>query len=95
MEAYTGLTSILRQLSEARKALRLGVHLPPQGSVHTGAPSFRIPFDERASSNDAVPSRGFLQVFPLWGCVSRQLHLRSPVCFHRSVLARTPRPALN
>ena len=47
VEAYTGLTSILRQLSEARKGnYTSGFTYRLKGSVHTGAPSFRIPFDE-------------------------------------------------
>jgi LEA14-like dessication related protein len=47
VEAYTGLTSILRQLSEARKGnYTSGFKYRLKGSVHTGAPSFRIPFDE-------------------------------------------------
>ena len=47
VEAYTGLTSILRQLSEARKgSYASGFTYRLKGSVHTGAPSFRIPFDE-------------------------------------------------
>ncbi len=47
VEAYTGLTSILRQLSEARKgSYDSGFKYRLKGSIHTGAPSFRIPFDE-------------------------------------------------
>ena len=47
VEAYTGLTSILRQLSEARKGgYASGFTYRLKGSIHTGAPSFRIPFDE-------------------------------------------------
>jgi LEA14-like dessication related protein len=47
VEAYTGLTSILRQLSEARKgSYASGFKYRLKGSIHTGAPSFRIPFDE-------------------------------------------------
>lgn len=48
VEAYTGLTSILRQLSEARKgSYASGFTYRLKGSVHTGAPAFRIPFDEQ------------------------------------------------
>jgi LEA14-like dessication related protein len=47
VEAYTGLTSILRQLAEARKgSYASGFKYRLKGSIHTGAPSFRIPFDE-------------------------------------------------
>jgi LEA14-like dessication related protein len=47
VEAYTGLTSILRQLSEARKGnYTSGFKYRLKGSVHTGSPSFRISFDE-------------------------------------------------
>ena len=47
VEAYTGLTDILRQLSEARKgSYASGFTYRLKGSVHTGAPSFRLPFDE-------------------------------------------------
>jgi LEA14-like dessication related protein len=47
VEAYTGLTSILRQLSEARKgSYASGFTYRLKGSIHTGAPPFRIPFDE-------------------------------------------------
>lgn len=47
VEAYTGLTSILRQLAEAKKgSYTSGFKYRLKGSVHTGAPSFRIPFDE-------------------------------------------------
>ena len=47
VEAYTGLTSILRQLSEVKKgSYASGFKYRIKGSLHTGAPSFRIPFDE-------------------------------------------------
>ncbi|HET6488932.1 MAG TPA: LEA type 2 family protein [Syntrophales bacterium] len=47
VEAYTGLTSILRQLSEARKGgYSSGFRYRLKGSVYAGSPSFRIPFDE-------------------------------------------------
>ena len=47
VEAYTGLTSILRQLSEVKKgSYASGFTYRIKGSLHTGAPSFRIPFDE-------------------------------------------------
>ena len=47
VDAYTGLVSILRQLSEARKgSYASGFKYRLKGSIHTGAPSFRIPFDE-------------------------------------------------
>jgi len=47
VEAYTGLTSILRQLAEAKRgSYTSGFKYRLKGSVHTGAPSFRIPFDE-------------------------------------------------
>jgi len=47
VEAYTGLISILRQLSEAKKgSYASGFKYRLKGSIHTGAPSFRIPFDE-------------------------------------------------
>jgi LEA14-like dessication related protein len=47
VEAYTGLTSILRQLSEARKgSYTSGFKYRLKGSVYTGSPSIRIPFDE-------------------------------------------------
>jgi len=48
VEAYTGLTGILRQLSEASKgSYASGFAYRLKGSVHTGAPAFRIPFDEK------------------------------------------------
>jgi LEA14-like dessication related protein len=47
VEAYTGLTSILRQLSEARKgSFASGFTYRLKGTLYSGAPSFRIPFDE-------------------------------------------------
>jgi hypothetical protein len=47
VEAYTGLTSILRQLYEVKKgSYESGFKYRLKGSIHTGAPSFRIPFDE-------------------------------------------------
>jgi LEA14-like dessication related protein len=47
VEAYTGFTSILRQLSEARKGgYASGFKYRLKGSVYTGSPSIRIPFDE-------------------------------------------------
>jgi LEA14-like dessication related protein len=47
VEAYTGLTSILRQLSEAKKgSYTSGFKYRLKGSVYTGSPSIRIPFDE-------------------------------------------------
>lgn len=47
VDAYTGLISILRQLSEAKKgSYASGFKYRLKGSIHTGAPSFRIPFDE-------------------------------------------------
>lgn len=47
MEAYTGLSSILRQLTEARKgSYPSGFKYRLKGSVYSGSPSFRIPFDE-------------------------------------------------
>lgn len=47
VEAYTGLISILRQLSDAKKgSYASGFKYRLKGSIHTGAPSFRIPFDE-------------------------------------------------
>jgi LEA14-like dessication related protein len=47
VDAYTGLTSILRQLSEVKKgSYASGFKYRLKGSIHTGAPSFRIPFDE-------------------------------------------------
>ena len=47
VDAYTGLVSILRQLSEAKKgSYASGFKYRLKGSIHTGAPSFRIPFDE-------------------------------------------------
>jgi LEA14-like dessication related protein len=47
VEAFTGLTSILRQLSEVKKgSYASGFKYRLRGSIHTGAPSFRIPFDE-------------------------------------------------
>ncbi len=47
VEAYTGLTSILRQLSEARKgSYTSGFKYRLKGSVYAGSPSIRIPFDE-------------------------------------------------
>jgi LEA14-like dessication related protein len=46
-EAYTGLTSILRQLAEARKgSYASGFKYRLIGSFYSGSPSFRIPFDE-------------------------------------------------
>ena len=47
VEAYTGLTSILRQLSEVKKgSYASGFKYRIKGSLHSGAPAFRIPFDE-------------------------------------------------
>jgi LEA14-like dessication related protein len=47
VEAYTGLTSILRQLSEARKgSYASGFKYRLKGSIYSGSPSFSIPFDE-------------------------------------------------
>jgi LEA14-like dessication related protein len=47
VEAYTGLTSILRQLSEARKgSYSSGFKYRLKGSIYAGSPSIRIPFDE-------------------------------------------------
>jgi LEA14-like dessication related protein len=47
VEAFTGLTSILRQLSEVKKgSYASGFTYRLKGSIHTGAPAFRIPFDE-------------------------------------------------
>jgi len=47
VEAYTGLTSILRQLSGAGKGgYASGFTYRLRGSMHAGAPAFRIPFDE-------------------------------------------------
>ncbi len=47
VEAYTGLTSILRQLSEARKgSYSSGFTYRLKGSLYAGSPSIRIPFDE-------------------------------------------------
>jgi LEA14-like dessication related protein len=47
VEAYTGLTSILRQFAEARKgSYASGLKYRLKGSVYSGFPSFRIPFDE-------------------------------------------------
>jgi LEA14-like dessication related protein len=47
VEAYTGLTSILRQLYEVKKgSYASGFKYRLKGSIYTGAPSFRIPFDE-------------------------------------------------
>jgi LEA14-like dessication related protein len=48
VEAYTGLMSILRQLSEARKGgFATGFTYRLTGSIHAGSPSIRIPFDEK------------------------------------------------
>ena len=47
MEAYTGLTSILRQLAEAMKgSYTSGFKYRLKGSIYAGSPSIRIPFDE-------------------------------------------------
>jgi LEA14-like dessication related protein len=47
VEAYTGFTSLLRQLSEARKGgYSSGFKYRLKGSVYAGSPSIRIPFDE-------------------------------------------------
>ena len=47
VDAYTGLVSILRQLYEVKKgSYESGFKYRLKGSIHTGAPSFRIPFDE-------------------------------------------------
>ena len=47
VEANTGLTSILRQLSEVRKgSYSSGFKYRLKGSVYAGSPSIRIPFDE-------------------------------------------------
>lgn len=48
VEAHTGLTSILRQLSEAGKGgYASGFTYRLRGSVHSGSPAMRIPFDEK------------------------------------------------
>ncbi|MGZ3578757.1 MAG: LEA type 2 family protein, partial [Syntrophales bacterium] len=47
MEAYTGLTGILRQLAEATKgSYTSGFKYRLKGSIYAGSPSIRIPFDE-------------------------------------------------
>ena len=47
VEAYTGFTSLLRQLSEAKKGgYTSGFKYRLKGSVYAGSPSVRIPFDE-------------------------------------------------
>jgi LEA14-like dessication related protein len=47
VEAYTGLTSILRQLAEAMKgSYTSGFKYRLKGSIYSGSPSLRIPFDE-------------------------------------------------
>jgi LEA14-like dessication related protein len=47
VEAYTGFTSLLRQLSEAQKGgYSSGFKYRLKGSVYAGSPSIRIPFDE-------------------------------------------------
>ncbi len=47
VEAYTGLTSILRQFAGAREgSYSSGFKYRLKGSVYSGSPSFRIPFDE-------------------------------------------------
>jgi LEA14-like dessication related protein len=47
VEAYTGFTSLLRQLSEAKKGgYSSGFKYRLKGSVYAGSPSIRIPFDE-------------------------------------------------
>ncbi len=47
VEAYTGLISILRQLSEMSKgSYASGFKYRLKGTVYAGSPSIRIPFDE-------------------------------------------------
>lgn len=47
VETYTGLFSILRQLGELRKGnYTSGFTYRLKGSVYSGSPSVRIPFDE-------------------------------------------------
>lgn len=47
VETYTGLFSILRQLAELRKGnYTSGFTYRLKGSVYSGSPSVRIPFDE-------------------------------------------------
>jgi LEA14-like dessication related protein len=47
VEAYTGFTSLLRQLSEAKKGgYSSGFKYRLKGSVYAGSPSIRISFDE-------------------------------------------------
>lgn len=47
VEAYTGLTSILRQLSAASRGSYVSeFKYRLKGSLHAGSPSFRIPFDK-------------------------------------------------
>ncbi len=47
IEAYTGLTSILKQLSAtSRGSYESGFKYRLKGSLHAGSPSFRIPFDK-------------------------------------------------
>lgn len=47
VEAYTGLTSILKQLAEVRKgSYASGFRYRLKGIVYAGYPSFPIPFDE-------------------------------------------------
>lgn len=47
VEAYTGLTSILKQFSAASSgSYASGFKYRLRGSLHAGSPSFRIPFDK-------------------------------------------------
>lgn len=47
VEAYTGLTSILRQLAEIKKgSYASGFRYRLKGIIYAGYPSFSIPFDE-------------------------------------------------
>jgi LEA14-like dessication related protein len=52
MEAYTGLTSILRQLAGAIKgSYTSGFKYRLKGFIYSGSPSVRIPFDEAGEFN--------------------------------------------
>jgi LEA14-like dessication related protein len=47
IEAYTGIGSILRQLSKATKeGYASGFKYRLKGAIHSGSPSLRLPFDK-------------------------------------------------
>jgi LEA14-like dessication related protein len=46
VEAFTNLTTIMRQVMEDRRIIERGLKYRLKGVIYIGSPSFRIPFDE-------------------------------------------------